>query len=348
MNITEFAQYAGVSKAAVSRYFNGGYLSADKRARIEAAVEATGYHPSIQAQMLRTRRTRQVGVILNLSQKPMRGGTPHPAGGGHPAQTVQRQLPPHRGGHRQRAGRIRLPAAAHQHRQRSAEGTPRPGHPVPPHGGRHPAHCHRDTPEHKAVLERMHVPLVVLGQQFPGCCSVYHDDFGAAQAAAAHMLAKGRHAPGYIGVTLLDKAAGQQRRAGFEAAVKDAGLPVRPQRMAVAKFSTASGYEQAARLLGSDPRIDCLFCATDAIALGAMQYCREAGIRIPEDVMIAAVGDSSVGRNTFVPLTSAHLHYKTSGRDAAALLMDLLNDPHTVPRSQMLGYELVCRESTGD
>ncbi len=43
------------------------------------------------------------------------------------------------------------------------------------------------------------------------------------------------------------------------------------------------------------------------------------------------------GRNTFVPLTSAHLHYKTSGRDAAALLMDLLNDPHTVPRSQMLG-----------
>lgn len=204
------------------------------------------------------------------------------------------------------------------------------------------------TPEHKAVLERMHVPLVVLGQQFPGCCSVYHDDFGAAQAATAHMLAKGRHAPGYIGVTLLDKAAGQQRRAGFEAAVKDAGLPVRPQRMVVAKFSTASGYEQAARLLGSDPRIDCLFCATDAIALGAMQYCREAGIRIPEDVMIAAVGDSSVGRNTFVPLTSAHLHYKTSGRDAAALLMDLLNDPHTVPRSQMLGYELVCRESTGD
>ena len=27
MNITEFAKAAGVSKAAVSRYFNGGYLS---------------------------------------------------------------------------------------------------------------------------------------------------------------------------------------------------------------------------------------------------------------------------------------------------------------------------------
>lgn len=45
MNITAFAQYAGVSKAAVSRYFNGGYLSAEKRAQIAAAVEATGYRP---------------------------------------------------------------------------------------------------------------------------------------------------------------------------------------------------------------------------------------------------------------------------------------------------------------
>ena len=64
MNITEFAQVAGVSKAAVSRYFNGGYLSEEKRARIAAAVEATGYRPSMQAQTLRTRRSRQVGVIL--------------------------------------------------------------------------------------------------------------------------------------------------------------------------------------------------------------------------------------------------------------------------------------------
>ena len=91
-----------------------------------------------------------------------------------------------------------------------------------------------------------------------------------------------------------------------------------------------------------------MFCATDAIALGAMQYCRETGLRIPEDLMIASVGDSKVGRSAYVPLTSAHLHYKTAGQDAAALLMELLNDPRAVPRSQMLGYELVCRESTGD
>ena len=328
MNITEFAQYAGVSKAAVSRYFNGGYLSADKRARIEAAVEATGYHPSLQAQMLRTRRTRQVGVIL---PKLSSDSCPRIVEGissvleeyGYQLLLINTSNDPQK--------EIR---ALETLRQQTVDGIL--------------LIATVYTPEHKAVLERLHSPVVVLGQQFPGCCSVFHDDFGAAQAATAHMLAKGCHAPGYLGVTLLDRAAGMERRKGFEAALKAAGLAVHPQRMAVAKFNQDSGYEQAAHLLEKDPRIDCLFCATDAIALGAMQYCREKGIRIPEDLMIAAVGDSKAGRSAFVPLTSAHLHYKTAGHDAAALLMDLLHDPHAIPRSQTLGYELVCRASTGD
>ena len=42
------------------------------------------------------------------------------------------------------------------------------------------------------------------------------------------------------------------------------------------------------------------------------------------------------------------LEFVAAGRDAAALLMDLLADPHAVPRSQMLGFELMERESTGD
>ena len=46
LNISEFAEYAGVSKSAVSRYFNDGYLSDDKRETIEKAIKETGYAPS--------------------------------------------------------------------------------------------------------------------------------------------------------------------------------------------------------------------------------------------------------------------------------------------------------------
>lgn len=64
MNISEFAKIAGVSKSAVSRYFNNGYLAEDKRQLIEKAIEKTGYSPSISAQNIRTKVTKLVGVII--------------------------------------------------------------------------------------------------------------------------------------------------------------------------------------------------------------------------------------------------------------------------------------------
>ena len=66
MNINEIAKLANVSRATVSRYFNDGYVSAEKREQIRRVIEETGYKPSAQAQMLRTKKTKQIGVILSL------------------------------------------------------------------------------------------------------------------------------------------------------------------------------------------------------------------------------------------------------------------------------------------
>lgn len=328
MNITEFAAYAGVSKAAVSRYFNNGYLSADKRAAIEKAVAETGYRPSMQAQMMRTRRTRQIGVIMpKLSSESC----------ARMVEGISRVLD------EQGYQLLLVNTANENEREVKALDTLR--------------HDAVDgiiliatffTPEHQAVLDSLKIPVVILGQQYGGYSSVYHDDFGAARAATAHMLEKGRRAPGFLGATMLDKAVGQARRAGFEAALRDAGLVPRPQRVSVARFNMESGYQQAQQLLERDPGINCLFCATDTIAIGALQYCRSHGLRVPEDIMIAAVGDSRAGRVAYVPLTSVHLHYRTAGDKAARLLLEMLADPHTKPRDLQLSWELKCRASTGD
>lgn len=328
MNITEFAAYAGVSKAAVSRFFNGGYLSADKRERIAAAVEQTGYRPSAQAQTMRTHRTRQVGVILpRLSSESC----------ARMVEGISRVLD-------EQGYQLLLVNTANDNtREVRALDTLR-----------------NDsvdgiiliatifTPEHQAVLESLRLPVVIVSQQYDGYNCIYHDEFGAARAATAHMLAKGRRMPGFLGATMLDKAAGQARRAGFEAALREAGLPLRAQDIIVARFNMESGYEQARRLFERAGGLDCLFCATDTIAIGALQYCRSHGIRVPEDVMIASVGDSYAARVAYVPLTSVHLHYRTAGDRAANLLLQMLADPHTRPSEQELGWELKCRASTGD
>lgn len=64
MNISEIAKLAGVSPAAVSRYLNHGSLSKEKQEAVRKVIEETGYRPLVQAQILRTRKTKTIGVIL--------------------------------------------------------------------------------------------------------------------------------------------------------------------------------------------------------------------------------------------------------------------------------------------
>mgnify|MGYP000166986336 CR=1 FL=1 len=64
MTIKEIAQLAGVSSAAVSRYLNGGYVSEEKKEQIRKVIEETGYQPSAQARMLRTKKASLVGVVV--------------------------------------------------------------------------------------------------------------------------------------------------------------------------------------------------------------------------------------------------------------------------------------------
>ena len=64
MTIAEIAQRAGVSKTAVSRYLNSGYISQEKKEKIRAVIEEPGYIPSRQAQNLRRGTSRMIGVIL--------------------------------------------------------------------------------------------------------------------------------------------------------------------------------------------------------------------------------------------------------------------------------------------
>ena len=60
VKMKDVAELAGVSSAAVSRYLNGGYISADKAERIKQAIELTGYVRSSQARALRTGSTKLI------------------------------------------------------------------------------------------------------------------------------------------------------------------------------------------------------------------------------------------------------------------------------------------------
>ena len=75
MTIKEIAKLAGVSSAAVSRYLNGGYVSDEKKEQIKKVIDETGYQPSAQARMLRTKKACLIGggCTKRLIQNPSAG-----------------------------------------------------------------------------------------------------------------------------------------------------------------------------------------------------------------------------------------------------------------------------------
>ena len=110
-------------------------------------------------------------------------------------------------------------------------------------------------------------------------------------------------------------------------AIHKAKLEVVPERMKIGSFTMDSGYEMAKELFEEEPSIDSLVCATDTMAVGAMTYLKEIGLRIPEDVQIAGIGDG-------VP-----------GKIVEPMLADLIENDTGISKEIKMGCELVERES---
>lgn len=63
--ITDVAQAVGVSTITVSRYINGvSYVSAEKRKKIQAAINKLGYRQNQAARVLKGLRSRMIGLVI--------------------------------------------------------------------------------------------------------------------------------------------------------------------------------------------------------------------------------------------------------------------------------------------
>lgn len=324
MTINEIAKLAGVSRATVSRYLNEGYVSEEKKERIRKVIEKTGYQPSSQAQMLRTRKTKLIGVIIprinSHTISRMVGGI----GRVLSRQGYQMILSDTENDEQEELKYLKL------FRENHVDGVI--------------LIATIFTKNHRKVLEDYQVPVVVLGQQLQGFSCVYQDDFNAAKELAERML-KSCRCLCFAGVTNQDKAAGKARQDGYEAALSEKGISFDESRIQEAAFRMESGKEAAKRLLERLPEMDGLMCATDEIAIGAITYLKRAGKRVPEDVRVCGFGDNPMGQVVEPNLMTVHYYYQTSGEEAARMLVDLLEAEDTVSREVKMGFEVIERGS---
>lgn len=326
MDINQIASMAGVSRATVSRYFNDGYVSQEKRAAIARVIEKTGYSPSRQAKTLRTGKSGLVGIIIPKIN----------------SASVSRMVAGITGVLND-AGYQVLLANTDNDAKREVEFLRLFSERSKVDGVILVATVF--TPAHREAVDALPVPLVVLDQVLAGYSCVFQDDFGAMRDISELVLRSGT-APAYIGVFEEDVAAGSERRRGFADACAARGIEVPEGNYAVADFSIDGGYEACERLLAEGRSFDTLVCATDSLALGAIACLREHGRSVPGDVQVAGVGDSEISQVVTPRLTTVHYHYKTSGAEAAKMLVGLMASTDDVSREVKMGYSVVERSST--
>ncbi len=326
MNISEIAELAGVSNAAVSRYLNHGYLSEEKREAIRKVIEETGYRPSIQAQILRTRKTKTIGVILpridSYSVSNVMAG-------------IDSVL--------EARGFQILLADTHNNPDKELEYLEIFDH------------QHVDgviliatvlTQKHMSVIKKRKAPIVVVGQQLAGIPCVYHDDYHAFYDLTNLILQKGCCKLGYIGALAQDRAVGQERRRAYCDAVKDAGLPAQAEHTVIAEFTISSGREKAQELLEAYGTLDALICTTDRIAVGALQYLKSKNIQVPRQMLLTGHGAADISSVTAPTITTVRYFYEESGEEAAKLLLDQMEKDNIPVKEVKLGYTIIENEST--
>ena len=146
------------------------------------------------------------------------------------------------------------------------------------------------------------------------------NDVEAGKLAARYLIEQGHRQIG--GVFKRDDGQGIRRYQGFLEAVCQAGLPIREDR--ICWYDTRElkdGLEKNPWILERLSECSACVCYNDQAGHILTGICRQAGIRIPEDLSIVSFDNSELAKLNAVPLTSvAHPMEKLGERAARTML----------------------------
>ncbi|WP_297082884.1 LacI family DNA-binding transcriptional regulator [uncultured Demequina sp.] len=337
--IQKVAELAGVSTATVSRALAGkASVSPATRARVEQAAKELGYVVSASASSLASGRTRNVGIVTpQLSSwfymSVLDGAQRTLSDAGYDLTLY----------HLDANIGADLPADANPRRRRLFDEFLR--------RKRVDALIAVSLELNSAELASMHglnKPVVGIGGPLPGVPTLSVDDKAIATLATEHLLSLGHRDIAHIAGDPdfeLDFHLPATRRAGYEDALRGAGIEPEPLLVRSADFTIAGGYDATLQLLG-DPRVHptAIFAASDEMAIGAMLAARDLGRDVPGDLSIVGIDGHDLGG--FFGLTTVDQFPQIQGRRAVETVLHELDGEHEEPSNEELPYELVVRKST--
>jgi DNA-binding LacI/PurR family transcriptional regulator len=208
-------------------------------------------------------------------------------------------------------------------------------------------------PELLTWREQHYVPLVVLNRRLgqPGIHSILVDFQNAVYRAVQHLIGFKHTRIGYLAPS-RNTEVGDARWRGFEAALREAGLSLRPEWcVSIPPGLDIDGGLQAMRSLLELPsaeRPTGVISFNDAVALGALHAIRIHGLRVPHDISIIGIDDIFVAAHAYPPLTTISQPKYQMGKLAVQTLTRMNEgEMNSTGGFTILESPLIVRESTG-
>lgn len=331
LTIMEIAKQAGVSRSTVSRVINDDpKVNSDTRERVRSLMQTLNYHPNIAARGLAAGRTRILGLVIPMGVGALFSDPYFPlliqgicaACSHHDYSTMLWLAEPE---YERRIIRQILQSSMID--------------------GVIVAAPMLQDPLIEA-LTQSEMPFILIGR-YPGNGLVSYvdvDNRKSARDAVMYFLRLGYQRIATIAGP-QNHVAGIDRLDGYKDALRARGILPDPKLIAEADFSQDGGYSAMQQLLPHAPQA--VFCASDAMALGALRALREAGKRVPEDIAVIGYDDLPFAARADPPLTTVRQPIDRAGLIAAETLMDFIQEPDTAPRRVILPTELAIRKSCG-
>jgi LacI family transcriptional regulator len=130
---------------------------------------------------------------------------------------------------------------------------------------------------------------------------------------------------------------GGQRKLSFEMSMRKYNLDLNDDYMVSGQyFSKENGYSAMQEIMQLEDQPTAVFCASDMLAIGAIQAIKDAGKSVPEDYSIVGFDGVDIGQMITPKLTTIRQDARKMGEIAARKTLQSLDHPNTIQNGDII------------
>lgn len=181
------------------------------------------------------------------------------------------------------------------------------------------------------LLAEADVPVVQImdcdGVPVDNCVGFSHTDAGRDMASA--LLAAGRRRFAYVGCNVGKDTRAAKRKSGFLDVLTGHQIEPCIELLADALSSVETGRRLIQELLDDHPDVDCIYFSNDDLAMGALCYCIDVGISVPETIVLAGFNGLDIIQAFPGKIVTSRTSRQEIGEVAAMMILSSIKKEQT-------------------